>query len=136
MPRKKSQPRRRVKAGINLLSVAEGVITANAVTSGLFGTNAWTFLTDGWFGTKTKLSDSSWEVSLSELLMDPVQGRDVSNPRWNTLNKVMQYNLENNGRMMIATVVGAPIVFRFMKRSLRGILTPTRRLLKGTGVTV
>ena len=51
------------------------------------------------------------------------------------LQKAVETNLKNNGAMMLATVVGVPIAFRFGKKLLnKPLILPANRMLKAAGI--
>lgn len=145
MARRKSKPRRRQNRSINLTNVAQGVVTANIMTQGLFNVNALEFLrgTPGTVmnappmsGTKpsystvyTGVAQGSNRISIGELLGG---SNDFSKP----VGTQIMENLQANGFNMAFQLVGTKVGFKLFKQFGRPVLTPARRLLKGSGVTV
>ena len=88
-PRKKKVVRRR-KSLISLIDVGTSIVVANATTRAFFGTNAWNFFTNGWFGRPNTGTGNSWTLSLNELVMgaiDPSTNYGMSS-QWQNMGGV------------------------------------------------
>ena len=139
--KKNTTRRRRTKQPIKVTNVAQQLLIANAVTRGFAGTNLIPFLTEGWLrdatGAQVYGSGNSWTFSAAEIVRGLTgQGWGMST-QWQGygLQKAVETNLKNNGAMMLATVVGVPIAFRFGKKLLnKPLILPANRMLKAAGI--
>jgi len=106
----------------------------NAITKGFFDTDLKAF---AGFGTPTE-SDNSWEMTASELfslLFGATGGMSSTVQRDGGLSWVLKRNLQANGGMMIAQLIGIPIAFKYGRKLLgKNLITPANRLLKPAGV--
>ena len=135
-PRRKTQKRRRSKPKMSLIDLAATVAVANAGTQAFFGTNAWNFLTDGWFGNKSAATDNSWELSLNELIMGLTTGNyGISASSGSTPTDMIKRNLRINGPAAFGTALAAPIMAKLVKRVARQPIASANRLLKASGVS-
>jgi hypothetical protein len=51
------------------------------------------------------------------------------------IQKAFEKNLKENGAMMLATVIGTPILFRFGKKLLnKPLILPANRMLRSAGI--
>ena len=106
-----------------------------------FGTNAWNFVTDSWFGRpKSTATDHSWEISLYEIVTT-LTGMDTSTHGFGSsgaglkLGEAVQRNLRQNGPAALATVIVTPIAAKLLKRVARKPIRDANKLLKWTGVS-
>ena len=84
----------------------------NGLTQSLFGTNIQTFLTEGWNGKgRTEASNSSWEITLGELLTMPNQGRYQGYQ----MSTAIKRNLGQHGVQSLVTIFGAKVVAGMLK---------------------
>ena len=105
------------------------------------GTNLIPFLTEGWLRDPTSGtvygSGNSWTFSAKELVEGIATGNFGMSSQWQGfgIQKAFEKNLKDNGMMMLATVIGTPIVFRFGKKLLnKPIILPANRMLKSAGI--
>ena len=107
------------------------MLVLNAMTKGFFDTDLKTF---AGFGSYSEY-DNSYELTASELfsgLFGSNMGMDTKNYN---LQKVLARNLRENGGMMVAQIIGIPIVFKYGRKLLgKTLITPANRLLKPAGV--
>ena len=53
----------------------------------------------------------------------------------NNMMEALKKNLKENGAMMLVTVIGTPILFKFGKKVLnKPIILPANRLLRSAGI--
>jgi hypothetical protein len=137
----KSTRRTKRKQPIKISNVAQQFLIANAITRGVAGTNLVPFLTEGWLRDATSAtvggSGNSWTFSAAELVRGMTGGGFGMSQQWQGygLQKAFETNLRKNGAMMLATVIGVPIAFKFGKRILnKPLILPANRLLKSAGV--
>ena len=137
----KSTRRSRKKQPIKLSSIAQQYIIANAITRGVAGTNLVPFLTEGWLRPTTEGdvmgSGNSWTFSAQEMIQGMVTGDFGMSSQWDNLGlkAAFEKNLKENGWMMVATVIGTPILFKFGKKLLnKPIILPANRLLRSAGI--
>lgn len=147
-----TKPRTRRTKSINLASVAESMVLANAVTTGMFGTNLKSFALEGWALPKSSGTlggaGNSWTLSASELVSGLSGGGfGTASGAWSqkSLGELIKYNLDGSnpanggaGRM-VATLVFAPVAFRMGKKVLSKPRAQVNRLLSmsvGKGVRV
>jgi hypothetical protein len=107
-------------------------VVANATTKAFTGTNAWNFLTDGWFGRPAAGSGNSWTLSASELvkgIIDPSSnsGMTDSFASGSGLSGAVTRNLREHGAMSLATVALAPVVAKGIKRLARKPISDLNR---------
>ena len=140
-PRKKKVVRRR-KSLISLIDVGTSIVVANATTRAFFGTNAWNFFTNGWFGRPNTGTGNSWTLSLNELVMgaiDPSTNYGMSS-QWQNMGGVgaaIQKNLKDNAVPSILTVALAPVVAKGIKRLARKPISDMNKyVFKPIGVGV
>ena len=143
--RKGTKSRRRRSNNLNLVNVAQGVVAGNILTQGMFGLDAMSFLR----GTKTVtgyvpgvaggkgrvvlgydgIAYGANKISLMELF------GSVNSDSAPVGQRIME-NIQNNWLQMTSGLIMTRIGFRIGKKFARPALTPMRRLLKGSGVTV
>jgi len=135
--------KRRKKQPIKVSQVAQQYIIANAITRGMAGTNIIPFLTEGWLRPVTSGSNygsgNSWRFSLAELVQGVATGNYGMSSQWanmdNNMMEALKKNLKENGAMMLVTVIGTPILFKFGKKVLnKPIILPANRLLRSAGI--
>ena len=133
--------RRRKKQPIKVSTVAQQLIIANAITRGVAGTNLIPFLTEGWLRDATSGSaygsGNSWTFSAAELVKGLGNGTFGMSSQWQEygIQKAFEKNLKANGAMMVATVIGTPILFRLgMKFLNKPIILPANRLLRSMNI--
>ncbi len=114
------------------------MVIANATTMGLFGTSLRAFVTN-----KTPMggdmNNNSWEITAKELFDLAIGGNGGIAPYWQDLGglpKIIRYNFDKHGMMMIGTIVAAPVIEKMASRALKSVRNPINRTLKGTGVMV
>ena len=93
--RKKQTRNRRSKSGINLLSAIETYLLLNSVTQGAFRTSPIEFLLTPEGFSKVG-ADSTWRVSLPEILKMGTSGKAYSGVASDTLAEVIKSNLGMN----------------------------------------
>ena len=105
------------------------------------GTNLVPFLTEGWLRDATSAtvggSGNSWTFSAAELVRGMTGGGFGMSQQWQGygLQKAFETNLRKNGVMMLATVIGVPIAFKYGKKLLnKPLILPANRILKSAGV--
>ena len=124
----------------SLIDVGTSLVVLNATTQAVFGSNAWNFATDSWFGRpKSPATDSSWEISLYEIVttltgMDTSQHGFGSSGQGLKLGPAIKKNLEANGPTALATVIVAPIAAKILKRVARKPIRDANKLLKMSGI--
>ncbi len=134
----KSKPRRS-KPRFNVVKGAVlPLVMLNATTMGLFGVSARAFITNRKpFGGDN--NNNSWEITGKELIDLAMGGNGGIAPYWQDLGglpKIIRYNFDKHGMMMIGTIIGAPIIEKVASKALRSVRTPVNRLLKPAGVMV
>jgi hypothetical protein len=124
----------------SLIDVGTSLVVLNATTQAVFGSNAWNFVTDSWFGRpKSSATDSSWEISLYEIVTT-LTGMDTSTHGFGSsgaglkLGESVQKNLRANGPTALATVIVAPMAAKIFKRLARGPIRDANRLMKWSGI--
>jgi len=137
--KKKTIRRRRPKL-TSLIDAGTSIVVLNAGTQAFFGTNAWNFATDSWFGRpKSPATDSSWEISLFEIVTT-LTGMDTSTHGFGSsgaglkLGPAIQKNLKANGPTALATVIIAPVAAKLLKRVARRPIRDANKILKMTGI--
>ena len=148
MARRKSKrsPRKSAKK-LNILGVAEAVVVANAVTQGLFNTNAVEFITgrtSSSKGTGYFPSNADNIITLPELLgmdWDKLQQSSGNTPLMQPFSSVgagekIKQNLKNNGLMMGAQLVLIPLGFRTVTKLAASPRRQANKLLSYTGIGV
>lgn len=124
-----------------MIDVGSSLIVMNATTQAVFGTNAWNFATDSWFGRpKSTATDNSWEISLYEIVttltgMDTSQHGFGSSGKGMKLGEAVKRNLQQNGPTALATVIVTPIAAKLLKRVARKPIRDANKLLKMTGIS-
>ena len=134
---------RRGKTGTNLLQVAETYMLLNAITQGAFRTSPIEFIMTPKGFSKVG-ADSTWVVSLPEILKMGTSGAAYGGVKSDTLMEVVKSNLGmndggsgNRGGEWIKVagqMIAIPLAFRFGKRLAKPALTRTRKLLKDAGL--
>jgi hypothetical protein len=147
--RKAKRSNRKSAKKINILSVAEAVVVANAVTQGLFNTNAISFVT-GRIGT-AEYSPSNLDniITLPELLgldymgnkMGGTQSRPTLVRQQMSFTSVgagekIKENLKANGIMMGAQLILIPIGFKSITKLTSSPRRQANKLLSYTGIGV
>jgi hypothetical protein len=125
-----------------LIDVGVSIAVANATTQAFFGTNAWNFFTDGWFGRPSPGSGNSWKLSLNELVMGAIDpssnsGMSASYAASSGITGAISRNVREHGAASLATVVLAPVAGKLIKRLARKPINDLNRLvMKPLGVGV
>jgi hypothetical protein len=81
---------------------------------------------------------NSWTFSAQEMIQGMVTGDFGMSSQWDNLGikAAFEKNLKENGWMMVATVIGTPILFKFGKKLLnKPIILPANRLLRSAGIS-
>lgn len=141
MPPRKNKKRnnyRSRKRAIKILGIAEGLVIANAGTKFFFDTSAFDFFTKGWWDkgvkggtTKTGAYGHTWELTLHELIMNPGGtwgGNATSLKNIGGLGGVIKRNMKANVASG-ATMLLAPIGFRFVRKVMRKPINQANRLM-------
>lgn len=138
MAKKRKSVKRRSPKSINLTNLAQGVVTANILSQGMFGVNPLEFLRGTQMSNRYSgqtyfagYAQGQNAVSLQEIL-----GMRSDQPSTKPVGMAIRENLMSNGLNMGIQLVGAKIGFKMFKQLARPALTPVRKALKGTGVTV
>tara|TARA_R100001163_G_C5065964_1_gene204124 strand:+ start:763 stop:1206 length:444 start_codon:yes stop_codon:yes gene_type:complete len=144
--RKTQRRRRRTSNNINLLNIAQGVVAGTVITQGMFGLNPMQFLrgdmgvvgyttasVSGKTGGRpiqgyTGIASGTNRISLMEIF--------GKGPQPELVGSAILENVQNNWLNMTLGLTATRIGFKIGKKFARPALTPMRRLLKGTGVTV
>jgi hypothetical protein len=116
----------------------------DAMTKGLFGTSAVNFATQGWLTEATPAaqygSGNSWSLSAVELLKSLTGDDSHMSNQWQGMGgttAAIKHNLKQNGGMMIASLIGIPIVFKYGRKILgKSLIRPANRLLAPAGVKI
>jgi len=127
-----------------LIDVGVSIAVANATTQAFFGTNAWNFFTDGWFGRPSPGSGNSWKLSLNELVMGAIDpstrlGMSTSYAATSGLTGAVSKNLRDHGAQSLATVIIAPVAGKLIKRLARKPINDINRMIMkplGVGVKI
>jgi hypothetical protein len=147
MAKKRKTVRRRRSNNLNLVNVAQGFVAGNILTQGMFGVSPITFLRGdmgvvgytavsptGKTGGRpiegfTGIASGTNRISMMELF------GAKSSDSVPVGTKIME-NLQANWLPMTSGLILTRIGFKVGKKFARPALTPVRRLLKGSGVTV
>ena len=139
--------RRRTSNNLNLVNLAQGLVAGNILTQGMFGVDPITFLRgntgvvgytpismSGKTGGRpiegfTGIASGTNKISLMELF--GAAGSDSA-----PVGAAIMDNIKNNWLPMTSGLILTRVGFRIGKKFARPALTPMRRLLKGSGVTV
>lgn len=119
-----------------MTNTAETLVVANAVVKGFTGSNLREFV-----DLKPRGANGSNQLTLGELIGGQGFGQASSyaGGAGGTLEGLMtavRYNLGQHGTSMVATVILAPIAFKFGKKLLsKPIIRPANRMLKMAGVS-
>jgi len=135
---KRQTSRRRSKPKLSLSNSILGVVTANAVTQGVFGTNVGEFLTQGWGKTNFAGSHTT-SITLPDLFERMLSGGSTGmiNSSFPNVQDSIKANLSREGAMMVAQIIGYPILFGVAMKVLRKpIILPLNRTLKNIGLDV
>lgn len=134
---------------MNLVNLAQGVVAGNILTQGMFGVDPITFLrgtqnVTGYQQTPTAgsskpsyrpiygfngIAAGTNKISLMELF-------GAANSDSAPVGQAIMENIKSNWLPMTSGLILTRIGFRVGKKFARPALTPMRRLLKGSGVTV
>jgi len=110
-------------------------LIASAVTQGLFQTNLYQFITGQTGKSNPYGSDGARTISIPELLgmgNVPFGGNYGSS----SLQEAVTLNFKENWGMMATAVIGIPIVFNIVKKTLaKPVINPANRMLRGIGIT-
>jgi hypothetical protein len=133
------------------LKVAEQVLVANAVTSGLFNANLREFITGrtpvGSYASLYNPSNKDNLITLPEMLGIDRQVGTATGTAGQTLRvgflaaspalqaEKIKENLMENGMSMIGQVIAIPLAFRFGKKFLaKPLINPANKLIRMAGV--
>lgn len=150
MPPKKKKTSRRKDTAISLTGLAEGLLLANAASTGLFNLSLKDWAMDGWTSGSTGLAAHPNQLSLYEMIYgNPNQTVSVTVPQGGygtgtttqSMTLVAGSNLEvitQNARAnmfpMVAQSIAIPVAFRVGKRFLRKPIRMGNKLLKQAGL--
>jgi len=132
--RGKAKARRRTNKSINLLGVAESVMLANVMTTGLFNTNIQQFIT-GNTGSAAFGFDGSETMSLPEIL--GVGSKVAFGGNYGSGKSFMgevKKNLEANWMTMAVGLVAIPIGFKVVSKVTSRPRAQANRLLRNVGI--
>jgi hypothetical protein len=111
-----------------LWGIAQGLVIANIVSRNATGLTAWNFLrSDESTGFTSK--SSAARVTLKEL----IKGGEHYNTGKTELELVWE-NIQSNWMTLAGGLIATPILFKVSKKLLKPILTPTRKVIKMTGL--
>jgi len=132
--RAKEKSRRKNGKSINILSIAESALIANAITSGLFNTNLAEFFT-GNTGSASFGSDGSSVMSLPELLGIGANVKFGGNyGPGRTFGTQIRANWDNNWSTMAISIVTIPFAFKLGKKLTTQPRATANRMLKMAGI--
>jgi hypothetical protein len=104
------------------------------MTKGFFSTDLKTF---AGFGEVSQY-DNSWEMTASELFSLAFGGTGGMSSQYQNmggLSAIVSKNLKANGGMMVAQLIGIPIIFKYGRKLLgKSLIRPANRLLAPAGV--
>ena len=131
--------RRRASKAVNAVGVAEGMLLANAVTKGFFGTNLVEFITGFKDGQFKSGADGSYRLSLPELAGFTTSGFNPTNigGRYGSglgFGDAVRNNLKENAGSMVTTLIVAPILFKAGSKLLSKPRSQANKLLKMSGI--
>ncbi|MBL6893111.1 MAG: hypothetical protein ISR20_05960 [Candidatus Poseidonia sp.] len=115
------------------MGATQSVILANAVSTGMFNTPITDFLTQGWGGKSQYIGATTTSISLPDLFERLIPGGSTGmvNTRFPNLQDSIKSNLQSNGPMMVAQLIGIPIAFNVARSVLRKpLILPANRMLK------
>jgi hypothetical protein len=135
---KGNSPKRRnkYKNALNIPEAAIGLITVNAATQSLFGTNIVQFLTQGWDG---KAEAHSWEYTLPELI-GLVPGMGVWKPSSDKLGitqeEYLPYGVKRNLRKEAPAAIGGVATAMLVNFGMKkfGVYRRMNRLVRQVGI--
>ena len=110
---------------------------ANVATKAFFGADLMPWALEGWDGNKTKATDSSWELSLSELVYGAIpggQGHGFYAPGGWTVTKAIKNNLKAGGADAVVKLAAIPIGFRLAKSLTKKPRASMNKLLRSFGI--
>jgi hypothetical protein len=121
--KKTSRPR---KAALSLLGLAEAGVIANSATRLFFGTDAWDWVSSGWFGKSPAGKRGTFSLTLKELI-GMGRGEDgtgiyapsaagVGQPA--TISGIVTHNLKTHPEAAF-TLIAAPVGFRILRKLMR-----------------
>ena len=116
------------------MNVAESILLANAVSSGMFNSSILEFATGRFDGKYNIGADGGSRISLPEI-MKFGSGASSAYGSHNTLGGAVKFNLERQGAMMAAQLIGIPIAFRIGSKLLKKPRRQANQLLKQIGMT-
>jgi len=127
---------RRSKA-LSITNTAEQLLVANAITTGVFGSDLYTFLTKG-YGTGGHIGEYTTSITLPDFFERIIEGGSTGmvNSRYPKTMASIKANLKRDGGKMVAQVILYPMLFRAAKKVLaKPLIRPTNRLLKQAGLS-
>jgi hypothetical protein len=130
--RRKTRTRR--KKTTNVLSIAESALLANAVTSGMFGTDLKEFLTGTVDGKYNPSRDGANIISLPELIGLGASGQIGGNYGTSSFQEAVMSNLKKNGMQMAMQLIGIPIAFRVGSKLLKKPRASANKLMRDVGL--
>ena len=105
----------------------------------MFGTNIVPFLTEGWGAGAYQQGRSTTSITLPDLFERLIPGGSAGmvNLKYPNVTDSIKTNLTNGGAMMVAQVIGIPVLFSVANKVLRkSVILPANRLLSNTGLDV
>jgi len=138
----KAKPRTRTNKGVNLMSVAESALLANAVTQGLFNTNLKDFVMGTQSGKYNAGADGGNRLTLPEILgVGP--GVDfggnygkVPMKGFENFSAAVMTNAKTNFMQMGIALVVIPVAFKAASKLTRKPRSTANKLLRSTGLGV
>jgi len=132
------QTRRRTRSkALSITNTAEQLLVANAITTGVFGSDLYTFLAKG-YGSGGHIGDFTTSITLPDFFERIIAGGSTGmvNNRYPKTMDSIKANLKRDGGKMIAQVILYPMLFRAGKKILaKPLIRPTNRLLKQAGLS-
>tara|TARA_B110001452_G_C14910453_1_gene318247 strand:+ start:132 stop:458 length:327 start_codon:yes stop_codon:yes gene_type:complete len=105
----------------------------------MFATSIVPFLTEGWGRGAYQGGTNTTSITLPDLFERLIPGGSsgMVNLKYPNITDSIKTNLGNNGAMMVAQVIGIPILFSVANKVLRkSVILPANRLLANTGLDV
>jgi hypothetical protein len=134
----KSTRRRKSKPKLSISNTAQSILVASAFTNGVFATPLIPFFTEGW-GKAVYNGTNTTSIALPDLFERLIPGGSsgMVNTRFPDITDSIKENMSHGGAMMVAQIIGIPILFKVAEKMLRkSVILPANRMLKSTGLDV
>tara|TARA_R110000782_G_scaffold230305_1_gene316604 strand:- start:3067 stop:3507 length:441 start_codon:yes stop_codon:yes gene_type:complete len=138
----KAKPRSRTAKNVNILSIAESALLANAVTQGLFNTNLQDFVMGTRDGAYVAGIDGAKRLTLPEIFgvgsRVPFGGNYGKNPDagFENFSSTVMSNAKENFITMGTSLILIPVGFTLAGRLTKKPRATANKLLKMTGLGV